>query len=79
MRLDWQKDPNSLTRFIAESARYRYVMAVTSRGKVQLMVQHASDDSRAKPIDERPCISRRNAERVAQRFEDNKGTARRLR
>jgi hypothetical protein len=78
MKLDWQKDPKSMNRYVAESPRFRFVMVDPLRGKPILMVQHASDDWKAKPIDQRVCLSRRNAERVAQRFENSKD-ARRLR
>jgi hypothetical protein len=46
---------------------------------VHIRVQYLADDPiLCKPIDERACVSRQRAERLAQRFEDN-GKARRLR
>ena len=78
MKLDWEKDPKSLNRYIAESVRYRFIMLVTARGKPHLWVQAAGDKWGTKPIDERECRSTRHAEMVAQRFENAK-QARRLR
>jgi hypothetical protein len=79
MKLDWQKDDKGSHRHVAESFQFRYIMISPKRGRVHLRVQHLDDDPvSAKPIDERACTSRRQAERIAQRFEDN-GNARRLR
>jgi hypothetical protein len=78
MKLDWQKDPKGLNRHVAESFKYRYVMLVPQRGRVHVRVHHFDDHALSKPIDERACVSRHRAERLAQRFEDN-GKARRLR
>jgi hypothetical protein len=80
MKLDWSKDPESANRYTAESFQYRYVMLAPKRGRVYLRVHYFHDDPvLSKPIDEKPCVSRRSAERIAQRFEDRRGTARRLR
>jgi hypothetical protein len=78
MRLDWQKDPKSLNRYVAESVRYRFIMIATTRGKAHLWVQRAGDPWGTKPIDERECRSGRHAEVLAQRFENAK-QSRRLR
>lgn len=78
MKLEWQKDPNSTDRYMAESIRYRFIMIATPRGKAHLWVQHVGDKWGTKPIDERPCRSGRHAEVIAQRFE-NARQARRLR
>ncbi len=78
MRLIWQKIPESTHRFVAESARFRFIMAAPPRGRVALIVQHADDELITKPIDQRTCRNRRSAERIAQRFENNLN-ARRLR
>ena len=71
MRLAWQKDPGGMHRWIAETVRFRFVMIAPSHGKSHLWVQHRADDWDTKPIDQRPCTSRRHAQRLAQRFEDN--------
>jgi hypothetical protein len=78
MRLMWEKIPDSAHRFVAETARFRYLMAAPPRGRVVLCVQHADEELITKPIDQRTCRSRRSAERIAQRFESNPN-ARRLR
>jgi len=79
MKLEWYKDENGSNRYVAESFQYRYVMLVPKRGRVHIRVQYLADDPiLCKPIDERACVSRQRAERLAQRFEDN-GSARRLR
>jgi hypothetical protein len=79
MKLEWQKDDKGTNRYVAESFQYRYVMLVPKRGRVHIRVQYLADDPiLCKPIDERACVSRQRAERLAQRFEDN-GRARRLR
>jgi hypothetical protein len=80
MKLEWNKDETGSNRYVAESFQYRYVMLVPRRGRVHLRVQHLTDDPvMCKPIDERVCHSKGNAQRVAQRFEDNGGLSRRLR
>jgi len=71
MRLAWQKDASGTHRFIAESVRFRFVLIDPPRGKTHLWVQHVADDWNTKPIDQRPCTSRRHAQRLAQRFEDS--------
>lgn len=78
MRLKWEKLPESAYRYVAESARFRFIMAAPPRSRVALIVQHADDELITKPIDQRTCRTRRGAERVAQRFE-NSLNARRLR
>ena len=78
MRLKWEKLPESAHRYVAESARFRFIMAAPPRSRVSLIVQHADDELITKPIDQRTCRTRRGAERVAQRFENNLN-ARRLR
>lgn len=78
MRLRWQKDPEYLHRFIAESVRYRFIMIAPPRERPHLWVQHAGETWGTKPIDERECRSKRSAEIMAQRFE-NATNARRLR
>lgn len=78
MKLDWEKDDKGLNRHVAETAQFRFVMIAPPHRKPQLWVQHATDDWGTKPIDQRACLSRRHAERIAQRFEDN-GKSRRLR
>jgi hypothetical protein len=78
MRLDWEKDDKGLHRYIAETAAYRFVMIAPPHRKPQLWVQRFSDDWGTKPIDQRSCLTRKHAERIAQRFEDS-GKSRRLR
>lgn len=70
MKLAWQKVPDSYWRFVAETPRYRFVMVAPPGKNPALSVQHAEADRTAKPIDQRSCRNRRNAERIAQRFED---------
>jgi hypothetical protein len=73
MRLEWQKDEKRLNGYVAESIRYRYIMIVPRSGRVVLGVQYATDDAvKAKPIDQRSCTSRAQAERIAQRFENHR-------
>ena len=80
MKLTWKKDLSNPDRFMAETIRYRFIMLAPKRGKVQLWVQHAADDwVMTKPIDQRSCVTRRGAERIAQRFENTPHMARRLR
>lgn len=76
MRLEWKKSPDNPERFTAESVRFRFVMMVPKHGRVQLWVQHYTDAWATKPIDQRPCTTRRQAERVAQRFEDGRNSRR---
>lgn len=78
MKLNWIKVGDSGNRYIAETARYRFVMVAPPKTKPGLMVQHADAKNTDKPIDERTCHSRWHAEKIAQRFED-KQMARRLR
>ncbi len=78
MRLSWEKIPDSAHRYVAESARFRFIMAAPPRSRAALIVQHADDELITKPIDQRTCRSRRSAERIAQRFESSRD-ARRLR
>lgn len=78
MKLDWQRDPNSPHRYVAETVRFRFVMIAPLRRKVELWVQLSIDEWNTKPIDRRTCRSRKSAERMAQRFENNL-LARRLR
>lgn len=78
MRITWEQDPANEHRFIGETARYRFVMLAPPRQPAGLMVHFAHEDPAAKPIDRRTCRSRRQAERIAQRFE-NREDAKRLR
>lgn len=79
MKLHWEKDSRTcVNRYIAETAQYRFVMIAPRGKKPELWVQRASDDWGTKPIDQRTCLSRRTAERIAQRFEDAR-SPRRLR
>lgn len=78
MKLEWQRDPNSAHRYVAETVRFRFVMIAPLRRKVELWVQLSIDEWNTKPIDRRTCRTRKAAERMAQRFE-NSLTARRLR
>jgi hypothetical protein len=80
VKLSWVKDEQSEYLYRAESFEYRYSMIHPRKGRVYLQVTHRDQhDARGKPIDERYCASRRHAERMAQRFEDSRGKARRLR
>jgi len=78
MKLKWEKLPESTHRYVAETARFRFIMAAPPRSRVALIVQHADEELVTKPIDQRTCRTRRGAERIAQRFESNPN-ARRLR
>jgi hypothetical protein len=78
MRLKWVRDDTSMYTYRAESIRYRFIMIVPPRARTTLWVQHTTDDWGSNPIDQRLCRSRRYAEHVAQRFE-NQDNPRRLR
>lgn len=78
MRLKWTKEADSLHTYMAESPRYRFVMVAPPKGRVQLWVQHAADEWRTNPIDQRTYFSRRTAERRAQQFNDKRRLTRRL-
>jgi hypothetical protein len=79
MRLTWKKDTDSLHTYRAETIRYRFILVMPRKGSVHLWVQHAGDDWGTNPIDQRACVSKRGAERIAQRFENARITPRRLR
>lgn len=78
MKLHWIQVDKARHRYTAETPRFLFTMVAPPRARPGLMVHHADADTTEKPIDQRTCRSRRNAERIAQRFEDNM-TARRLR
>ena len=72
MRLNWTLEDDKQHRYIAVTPRYLFVMIAPPRGHVGLLVQHASKELTAKPIDQRTCRTRRAADRIAQRFEDSR-------
>lgn len=72
MRLKWVKVPGSMHTFRAESVRYRYVIVAPTRATdVMLWVQSVNSEWSTNAIDYVKCRTKRNAERMAQRFEDN--------
>lgn len=80
MKLTWEQDADNAKKRTAETIRHRFIMLEHKRGRVELWVQHSKDDwVLTRPIDRRYCVSKRSAERIAQRFEDAPVTPRRLR
>lgn len=79
MKLKWVKVPDGMNIFRAETVRYRYIMVAPPRSEVHLWVQHSVSEWATAPIAERMCRTRRSAERVAQRFENEARTPHRLR
>jgi hypothetical protein len=79
MVLKWVKQKDSMNTYRAETARYRFIMVAPPRTRAALWVQPVESAWGTDPIAERLCRTRRGAQRIAQRFEDQPQTPRRLR
>jgi hypothetical protein len=78
MKIPWIQDDGNEHRYIAETVRYRFIMVVGTAGRTHLWAQRSADDWATNPLAQTTCVTRRGAERLAQRFENSADTPRRL-